>query len=91
MILGQTPSVLLGCRFSRACGCFQPLGRGKNREGRPASSTAKSRARQGAGPPAIVRETAKNDITLGHREKYETNQIPSKPIAINELRFVLRA
>ena len=32
MILDQTPSVLLGCRFSRARGCFQPVGRGKNRE-----------------------------------------------------------
>ncbi len=31
-------------------GCFQPVARGKNREGRSASSTAKSRARQSAGP-----------------------------------------
>ena len=51
MILGQTPSVLLGCRLARACGCFQPVARGRNREGMPASSTGKSRARQGAGPP----------------------------------------
>ena len=47
LILGQTRGALLGCRLARARGCFQPVGRGKNPEGRPASSTAKTRARQG--------------------------------------------
>ena len=51
MILGQTRSARLGCRFAQACGCFQPVGRVKNRGGRLASSTGKSRARQGAGQP----------------------------------------
>ena len=85
----------------------------KNREGRPASSTGQSRARQGAGPPdghgfrleairspsdegtdppAIVGETAKTGIHTGaQRKKYGTNLISRKPIAINELRLVLRA
>ncbi len=69
MILGHTRSGLLGSRLARACGCFQPVAGARNREERPASSTGKSRARQGAGPPAIVRETAKNDITLGPQGK----------------------
>ncbi len=124
-------------RLARACGCFQPLAGGKNREGRPASSgeravcpsgcvkkpgtVPKRHARtgrfinelreargladgHGSGSarcqsfaacrkylthPPIVRETAKT--TGARRKKYETNPIPSKPIAINELRLVLRA
>ena len=55
MILGQTRSARLGCRFAQACGCFQPVGRVKNRAGRLASSTGKSRARQGAGPAGGAR------------------------------------
>ncbi len=43
------------------------------------------------GPRALVGETTKTSIhTEARGGKYETNPIPSKPIAINELRFVLR-
>ncbi len=43
-------------------------------------------------PPAMVRETAEAGIHGEiRREKYETNPISTKPIAINELRLVLRA
>ena len=39
-----------------------------------------------------MRETAKTGIHTGaQREKYKTNPISSRPIAINELRLVLRA
>ncbi len=93
---------------------FSWLHGGKNRERRPASSTGKSRARQGAGPPhgqgsgsarsqsfTVWRrylthpycqgEPRRPASTFEQREKYETNPISRKPIAINELRFVLRA
>ena len=40
----------------------------------------------------MVRETAEAGIHGEiRREKYETNPISTKPIAINELRLVLRA
>ena len=59
MIVGHTRSALLGCRLARACVCFQPVARAKNREGRPASSTGKAvpvraRARRRRMVPALL-------------------------------------
>ena len=113
MILGGTPSAP-ALSLSGAAAVFSRL-HGVRIVKRPASSTGKSRARQGAGPargqwfrpdsrpivhrptrvldpPAMVRETAEAGIhTEAQREKYETNPISHKPIAINGLRLVLSA
>ena len=83
MILGQRHSALLGCRLARVGGCFQPVAQGKE-----SRSEAGVEHRKEPGPSGCVKKPGTSH--WGQRKKYETNQITHKPIAINELRLVVR-